>query len=329
MSRVAVIGGGTSGEHDVSVGSAAAVVVALGEAGHDAVALTVGRDGEWRDHDDRPIGLAGAVRALQACDVAIPMVHGPGGEDGTLAALCALAAVPCAGTPVIGGAIAMDKWVTKLVARELGIGVTPGVLLTRATAGDLRFTEPVVVKPVCAGSSLGVTLVRDAADLSAALEAAFAHDDRVLVEQLVEAREIDVAVLGRGDGSRLVAPALEIVGEGVFDHETKYDGSACFLVPAPLQPAEEAQLQRAALAMYDALGCRGVVRIDFFLTADGPVLNEVNTTPGFTAASQAPRMFAAAGLPYAALLDAMVADALHAASPVDAHLVDALVDAKG
>jgi D-alanine-D-alanine ligase len=171
-----------------------------------------------------------------------------------------------------------------------------------------------VVKPVAAGSSHGVTLVREAAGLGPALDAAFAHDDRILIEDLVTGREIDVAVLGRPDGSRVVAPALEIVvpeGE-IFDHAAKYGGSPDFLIPAPLDEAARKNLEQAAVSMFDALGCAGVARVDFFLTAQGPVLNEVNTTPGFTAQSQVPRMFAATGMSFDALLDLLVRDALPA-----------------
>lgn len=308
MTRVAVIGGGQSCEHDVSLASAAAIAMAL-EPAYDVVRLTVDRDGVWRDGELRPLGLAGAVQVLRSCDIAVPALHGPRGEDGTVAALCDLAHVPYVGSGVRAGALAMDKWATKLVAQAVGIAVAPGVLLT---SPSYAWTHPVVVKPVASGSSHGVSLVRDAAALPAALAAAFAVDQRVLVEDLVVGREVDLAVLGHPDGSRTVAPALEIVVDGVFDLDTKYDGSAEFRVPAVLPASDREALERAALAMYDALGCAGVARVDFFLTADGPVLNEVNTMPGFTEHSQVPRMFAAAGTPYADLLDLLVRDALAA-----------------
>ncbi len=308
--RVAVIGGGQNSEHEVSLASAAAVARALDPAAYDVVRLTIARDGGWCDGGSRPIGLAAAVELLRGCGVAVPVLHGPRGEDGTLAALCDLAGVPLVGSGVRAGALAMDKWATKLVAGALGIGVAPGVLLRPASAGAYGFTHPVVVKPVAAGSSHGVTLVRDAAALPAALAAAFALDDRVLVEDVVVGREVDLAVLGRPGGARVVAPSLEIVVEGVFDATTKYDGTADFRIPAVLTDAERTGLEHAAVAMYDALGCAGVARVDFFLTAEGPVLNEVNTMPGFTEESQVPKMFAAAGTSYAALLDLLVRDAL-------------------
>nr|AGS49751.1 D-alanine--D-alanine ligase [uncultured bacterium esnapd15] len=312
FTRVAVIGGGRNCEHDVSLGSAAAVAEALERAGHHAVRLTIDPGGAWRDREGYPIGLAGAVDVLRSCAVAFPMVHGPHGEDGTLAALCDLADVPWVGSPLGAGALAMDKWATKLVAGALGIATAPARLLTRA--GSYAFTHPVVVKPVAAGSSHGVTLVRDAAGLGPALEAAFAHDDRVLVEDRVIGREIDVAVLGRPDGSRLVAPALEIaVPDGeIFDHAAKYGSSPNFRIPAALNEVARKDLEQAAVDMYDALGCAGIVRVDFFHTAQGPVLNEVNTTPGFTARSQVPRMFAVTGMSFEALLDLLVRDALPA-----------------
>ena len=309
---MAVVGGGQNCEHEVSLASAAAVAQALDPEAYDVVRLTIDRDGTWLDEHRQPIGLAGAVEVLRSCAVAVPVLHGPHGEDGTVAALCDLAGVPYVGSGVGAGALAMDKWATKLVARALGIGVARDVLLTRATSASYAFTGPVVVKPVAAGSSHGVSLVRTAADVPGALAAALALDDRVLVEEVVVGREVDVAVLGRPDGTRLVAPTLEVVVDGIFDHVTKYDGSAQFLIPADLTDAELKEVETAAVAMYDALGCAGVARVDFFLTAEGPVLNEVNTMPGFTEQSQVPKMFAAAGTAYADLLDLLVRDVLAA-----------------
>jgi D-alanine-D-alanine ligase len=311
--RVAVVGGGQSCEHDVSLASAASVAAALDPATYDVVRLTIGRNGVWRDAGDRPIGLVGGLHVLRSCAVLLPVVHGPHGEDGTLAALGELAGIPYVGSGLGAGALAMDKWATKLVAGAVGVATAPATLVTRATARTLRFTHPVVVKPVAAGSSHGVGQVRAADELGPALDAAFALGGRVLVEDLVRGREIDVAVLGRPDGTRVVAPALEIVVDGLFDLATKYDGSADFRLPAVLSDVERKELERAALDMYDALGCAGVARVDFFLTEAGPVLNEVNTMPGFTAQSQVPRMFAAAGIAYPDLLDLLVRDALVAA----------------
>ena len=306
--RVAVVGGGANGEHEVSLASAAAVCAHLPASAYDVVPLTICPDGGWRDRGGRPLGVRGALAVLTSCDVVFPAVHGAGGEDGTLAALCSVAGLPCVGSPATTGATAMDKHLTKLVAAAAGIRVAAGTLLTRSSA--YHWTGPVVVKPAGAGSSRGVSLVKRAEELAAALDDAFTYDDRVLVEEVVVGREIDVAVFGSADGGRLVAPPLEIVGPGLFDYESKYGGGADLRVPAEVTPPERRDLRDTAVRMYDALGCRGLARIDFFLTDDGPVLLEVNTMPGLTEHSQAPRMFAAAGMSYAELLDLMVRDAL-------------------
>ncbi len=317
MSRVAVVGGGRSCEHAVSLASAAAVRDALAGR-HDVVALTIDLDGRWRHPDHGPLGgtvgesLAAAVAVVSGCDVLVPVVHGPHGEDGTLAALGDLAGVPVVGSGVRAGALAMDKWVTKLVAEAHGLRTAPGRLLSGGPGADGgTWGGPVVVKPVAAGSSHGVTLVHEPDELASALETAYRLDDRVLVEELVVGREVDVAVLQRADGTLLVSPLLEIVvPAGLFDTARKYDGSADFRLPADLPREDHALLCRAALTMWEALGCAGVARFDFFLTEHGPVLNEVNTMPGMTEQSQVPRMFAAVGLPYADLLDELVRGAL-------------------
>lgn len=312
--RAAVVGGGQSCEHDVSLASAATVAAALDPSAYDVVRLTIDRDGAWRDDAGVEIGLARAVEVLQACDVVLPVVHGPFGEDGTLAGLCELAGTPYVGSPVAAGALAMDKWATKLVAQALGVRTARGVLVaSTARSGSSwvpRDPGPWVVKPVAAGSSHGVSLVRAADDLPAALDAAFAVDDRALVEELLVGREIDIAVFRRADGQLLAGPPLEVVTDGLFDLASKYDGSARFVLPAPLSEVEAKELEDAAVRVFEALGCRGVARVDFFLTADGWVLNEVNTMPGMTEHSQLPRMFAAIGMPFPALLDELVRAAM-------------------
>ena len=311
MIRVAVIGGGQNCEHEVSLASAAAVAAAL--TSYDVVRLTIGRDGSWHGPAGE-LGLAAAIHEVQAADVVLPIVHGPRGEDGALAALCEFAGVPYVGSALGAGALAMDKWATKLVAEAVGVPTTRHLLLREPPTSAVRAAKkcglPCVVKPVSAGSSNGVTLVLDEAELAPALAAAFALDDRVLVEDVVVGREIDIAVLERADGSRLISPPLEIVTAGLFDTTTKYDGSADFRLPAPLTDVEHKELRDSAERIFDALGCRGVARIDFFLTDKGWVLNEVNTMPGMTEQSQVPKMFATIGLSYAALLDELIHGAL-------------------
>ena len=275
------------------------------------VPLTIGRDGSWYDRGGRPIGLTGAASVLRSCDVAMPAVHGPHGEDGTLAALCELAGLPYVGSGVGAGAIAMDKWATKLVAEAVGVATVPGVLLTAATAAAYAWTGPVVVKPVAAGSSHGVTLVRDADELGAG------------ARRGARARQPDPGRGPRGrPRDRHRGARAGRTASGWCRRRSRSSSTGCSTTtrstaatPSSWSPRRWPtptlkELEDAAVAVFDALGCAGVARVDFFLTDGGWVLNEVNTMPGFTEASQAPKMFAAAGLPYADLLDLLVSDAL-------------------
>jgi D-alanine-D-alanine ligase len=309
--KVLVIGGGQNAEHEVSLASAAAVAAALRMGDHEVTTATIDRDGIWRV-DGLPTGesaaesLALALPLLARTDVVFPAVHGALGEDGALASLCALAGVRVVGSGLRAGAIGMDKWTTKLVADAVGLGTARGRLVSADDIGDVEFECEVVVKPVSAGSSHGVSLVTEEGELLTALREAARFDRRILVEEVVRGREIDVAVLREKGGIRWAAPPLEIHATGLFDTATKYDGSARFTVPAHLDAAEVAALKRAAIAVFDALGCDGVARMDFFLTERGPVLNEVNTMPGLTAASQVPRMFAAVGVTYVDLVARLV-----------------------
>lgn len=311
--HVLVVGGGQNPEHDVSVQSASAITAALRGRGFEVTALTIGRDGRWQQAgplaDSAADSLVAALPLLARADVVFPAIHGPLGEDGSLAALCALAHKPVVGSGLRAGAIGMDKWATKLVAEAIGMPTAPARLVRAGNPDAVEFETEVVVKPVAGGSSYGVSLVRDADQLAVALRIAARYDERILVEQVVHGREIDVAVLREADGSRWTPPPLEVHSDGLFDTATKYNGTARFSVPAELSGAERASLTSAALAMFDALGCAGVARIDFFLTADGPVLNEVNTMPGMTSESQVPRMFAAADVPYDELVVRLVAAA--------------------
>jgi D-alanine-D-alanine ligase len=309
---IAVIGGGRSCEHDVSLDSAASVAAALDPERYVVTPFTIDRDGVWLDAAGSAIGMGRVIELLADVDVVFPMVHGRNGEDGTLAGLCELVGVPYVGSGVAAGAIGMNKHATKLVARAAGIRTAAAVLLDAGSEGMFRFSRPVVVKPNSAGSSVGVSLVTAPEHLRGAIAAAFAVDSTVLVEDVVVGREIDIAVMRRGDGSISISPPLEIAVDGIFDNDAKYGGGEVFRVPAPIDGESRDELERAAVRMYEALGCSGVARIDFFLTTDGPVLNEVNTTPGFTVRSQVPRMFAAAGIGYAELLDALITDALGA-----------------
>ncbi|MFB7844327.1 ATP-grasp domain-containing protein [Microbacterium sp. NPDC056052] len=312
--RIAVIGGGANDEHAVSLASAAAVARAVRALRHTAVLLTIGEDGAWRDEQDAVLPAPRAIELLTGCDGAIPMLHGVRGEDGAIAGLLELCGVPSAGSPVRAGARGMDKHVTKLVAASLGIATANARLIEAGSVAAITgLTPPFVVKPASGGSSNGVFVVADPSGVAEAVDRARAFGDPVLVEEYVAGREVDVAVFRDRHGVLRLGAALEIgvSSGGVFGAVEKYDGSARFTVPAPIGDAEEAAVRAAAARLYEALGCAGVARFDFFVTADGPVLNEVNTAPGMTERSQVPLMYAAIGLDYtgliAELLDAVPA----------------------
>ncbi|PZE66496.1 ATP-grasp domain-containing protein [Curtobacterium sp. MCBD17_021] len=311
--RIAVIGGGRSDEHDVSLASAAAAVRAVRANGHEVLALTVGRDGRWHGTGREALPTADAVRHLTRCDVALPLLHGVDGEDGAVAGLLTMLGVPFVGSPVRAGALAMDKWVTKLLAEAAGITTAPAVLVRPGDdVGEPPLDLPLVVKPTTGGSSNGVTRVAAAYAYGGAVETARAAGGDVLVESFVTGREVDIALFRDRDGLLRAGATLEIgvAADGVFDRDRKYDGTAAFTLPARVSPAEHAAVDRAARVLYAALGCSGVARFDFFVTAAGIVLNEVNTTPGFTEQSQVPRMYAAVGLPYEDLVAELVDAAL-------------------
>ncbi|MFF2053525.1 ATP-grasp domain-containing protein [Leifsonia sp. NPDC058194] len=316
--RVAVIGGGENAEHDVSLASAAAVVRAVRALGHDAVPVTIDRSGAWRDPEGFATSAAEAVALLATCDVAFPVLHGENGEDGSIAGLLTMAGVRFAGSPVGAGAVGMDKWVTKLVAEALGVRTASGRLLrSEGDAASLALVPPLVVKPTTGGSSNGVSVVRESAALVTAVGVALEAGRTALVEEFVVGREVDIALFRDSAGALRAGSTLEIgVAEGaVFGREQKYDGTASFTLPARITAGEHAEIESAARALYDALGCAGVARFDFFVTAAGVVLNEVNTTPGFTEASQVPRMYASVGLDYAALVGALLDAALGGNDP--------------
>lgn len=312
--RVAVIGGGISDEHEVSIASAASVVRAVAALGLEAVPFTIARDGRWLTDDGHRLPAHEALARIADCDLAFPVLHGVDGEDGAIAGLLRMAGIPFVGAPVRAGALGMDKWATKLIADDLGIATSRGALaggwaapVGAAFASELR--PPLVVKPTTGGSSNGVFVVADRSDLVATVEQARAYGDTVLVEEYVRGREVDIAVFRDASGGLRVGSTLEIgvVPGGVFDRAEKYDGSAEFTIPASLDPREEGAIRQAAVLLYEALGCAGVARFDFFATDDGVVLNEVNTSPGMTEQSQVPRMYAAVGLDYAGLVGELIA----------------------
>jgi len=264
-------------------------------------------------------------RALSGVDVVFPVLHGPYGEDGTIQGLLEMAGLPYVGSGVLASAAAMDKGFMKALFAVAGLEQAPYVVITdrdwrgardRVMDDVAALGLPAFVKPARAGSSLGITKVSEFGDLVAAIESAREHDPRVVVEAAVaDAREIECGVLVDADGQPRASVCAEIVVSSdheFYDFEAKYlDDAADLVVPADLTDEQAQRVRDLALRAFDALGCEGLARCDFFLTPEGRVLvNEVNTMPGFTSISMFPRVWAESGVDYPSLVDRLVADAL-------------------
>jgi D-alanine-D-alanine ligase len=348
--RVAVVYGGRSSEHSISVVSAGSVLKALDPAKYDVVPIGITPAGQWMLTDADPESLqitgrtlpevekgtavvlpadptsrnlvsldpAAGLQVLDTVDVVFPVLHGRFGEDGTIQGMLEMAGVPYVGPGVFASAAAMDKEFTKKLLRAEGIDVGEFAVLRRgAPYSAVDFAHlglPVFVKPARAGSSVGITKLTDWAQLADAVEEAFRHDGKVLVEAAVSGREIECGVLEFEDGPRASVPAeIRLVGgHDWYDFEAKYLDDACeFDVPAKLTPALTSALQDVATRAFVALDCAGLARVDFFVTPDERiVVNEVNTMPGFTSISMFPRMWAASGVDYPTLVDRLVQAAL-------------------
>jgi D-alanine-D-alanine ligase len=335
--RLAVLFGGTSAEHEVSRASAASVVRSLDPRRYDIVAIGIGRDGVWRRLSPRAVEaarrppmadraiddqlpLSGAVvgpYALSGADLVFPVLHGPGGEDGSLQGLLETIGVPYVGAGVLASAVGMDKVATKRALAADGLPVTRYVWLDEdrwASCGDplelvAGLRRPWFVKPANLGSSIGITRVTAAGSLAAAVETALAHDGVVLVEEgVVGARELECGVLGG------YAPEASVVGEvqvtgGWFDFDQKYFGdSDPMMVPAALPAGVSQRVRELSVQAFQAIGGWGLARVDFLYDQphDRLVVNELNTLPGFTAHSMFPKVWAATGLDYPRLLDRLV-----------------------
>jgi D-alanine-D-alanine ligase len=348
--------GGRSSEHSISVVSAGSVLRALDPEKYDVVPIGITPAGQWMLTDADPAALqitgrslpevekgtavvlpadptsrgivavdpAAGVQLLESVDVVFPVLHGRFGEDGTIQGMLEMAGIPYVGPGVFASAAAMDKEYTKklLHAEGLDVGryrvIRRGDTVSVAEVADLGL--PVFVKPASAGSSVGITRVSDWSQLADAVEEAFRHDGKVLIEAAVAGREIECGVLERADGRPEASVPAEIRlvrGHDWYDFEAKYLDDACeFDVPAHLPPEVTAAVQDAACRAFVALDCAGLARVDFFVRPDnGVVVNEVNTMPGFTPISMFPRMWAASGVDYPALVDRLVQAALRRGAP--------------
>ena len=343
--RVVVLFGGRSVEREVSRISARTIAGALDLAKYDVVPLAVGPDGHFlpagesrrlltsgpvpekfrRPGSEDDTADAGALVPVEItptrADVVIPIIHGTTGEDGVLQGFLEFLGIPYVGAGVAGSAIGMDKSVFKSLLRDAGIPTTRFLTLSlRERAGvrgqllaeDPAFSLPLFVKPSNGGSSVGVSKVKDWPDLDAALDLAFRYDDRALIEEGIDARELECSVLGNDE------PRASVVGEVVpgrefYDYDDKYrEDNAKLLIPAPIEHALSEEVRRLAVAAFRVAGISGMARVDFFLErgTDRVLVNELNTLPGFTAISMYPKLWEASGLPLPALLDELIRLAL-------------------
>ena len=319
MSRVAVLGGGRSSEHDVSLRSAAAVAAGLRSAGHEVVEIDLSRGGSWATRDGAPVPLTPGG-GLLGCDVVFPVLHGPFGEDGTVQGLLDLLDVPYVGSPVLGSAVCMDKLVFKDLMHAAGI---PQVAYEAVHAREWRADRdavlarvaalglPAWVKPSRMGSSVGIAPARTVEELAPAIEAALVHDARVIVEASAAGVEAETAVLGSGDD-----PTVSEIGQIVltstdpdawYDYDAKYTpGGMELRVPAPISATARARVQELAAEAFTLSCCDGLARADFFVDGEDVLLNELNTLPGFTETSAYGKLWEATGVPYAELVSRLV-----------------------
>jgi D-alanine-D-alanine ligase len=303
--RVAVLRGGRSSEHEVSLASGASVAAGLTGAGHDVVVVEVGRDGRWlADGVELQLRAGGG---LLDCDVAFAVLHGPFGEDGTVQGVFEILDVPYVGAGVLASAACLDKVVFKELMAQAGLPQVGYVLLNEGDdpAPAAALGLPCWVKPARLGSSVGIVRVAELSELSGALAQAFAHDPRVIVEASAPGIEVECAVLGHTLDARASTPGQIVLlkGAGWYDYEAKYEpGGMELRVPARISESATARLRALAVAAFAASGCSGLARADFFVDGETVLLNELNTMPGFTQTSVYGRLWEASGLPYGELV---------------------------
>jgi D-alanine-D-alanine ligase len=347
--RVALLFGGRSAEHDVSVISAGNVFRALDPARYDTVPIGITRSGVWllSSLNDGAFpaavprsgprvalvpGGAGHLAILsetdaaapdlsRSVDVVFPVLHGPFGEDGTVQGAAEIAGVPYVGSGVLGSAAAMDKDVAKRLMRDSGLPIARFLSFAQRDAPSFdavaaELGRPVFVKPARLGSSVGISKAGTREEFAKAVAEAFRHDRKILVEEYVRGREIECGVLEGENGSLTASPPGEIVPSnrhGFYTYEAKYldEEGAAIKVPADLAPGVSDKVRKLSIEAFRALGCEGLARIDFFLREDGSlVINELNTLPGFTNISMYPKVMEALGISYADLVDRLIRHAL-------------------
>lgn len=309
--RVAVVYGGRSGEHEISLRSAKSVIESLDPERYQVLHYLISKEGKW---SPRPI--VPEPRANDHIDVVFPILHGTFGEDGTVQGLLELAGLPYVGPGVFSSAACMDKDVMKRLCLERGLPVVEYITLTHANLDPAEalkhFGYPMFVKPANLGSSVGISKVRNDDELAAAVKLAAQFDRKIIVERGITGREFECAVLGNED-PQASTPCEVVPSKEFYDYEDKYilDKARC-LLPAPLDEAKTNEMRAIACQAYQAMECEGMARVDFLMESDTGklMINEINTIPGFTSISMYPKMWEHAGLPMPKLVDRLIELAL-------------------
>ena len=349
---VCILFGGVSPEHEVSLRSAESVLNNIDHDKYNVFPVGITKDGDWvlfggTDYSMLPSGewlhcegnrratispvrgqglltFEGDCVVRELIDVVFPVLHGENGEDGAMQGLLQLAGIPYVGPYVAASAVAMDKTLTKLVADQAGVPQAAWYLVRRndtevridSVVAELekRFAYPMFVKPAGTGSSVGVSKASDRVTLERALREASVYDEKILVEEFIHGREVEVAVMGNENPVASICGEIDS-GAEFYDYEAKYvtDTSVAY-IPARISEETEELVREAAVRIYQAIGCRGLSRVDFFVTYEDNrvVFNEINTLPGFTSISMYPKLFAASGIPYSELIDELLKLALEA-----------------
>ena len=343
---VCILFGGMSPEHEVSLRSAESVLNNIDHEKYHVYPVGITKDGRWlyfggKDYSMLPAGTwmdhpancqaeispvrgQGLLRfessgvSQTPIDVVFPVLHGENGEDGAMQGLMQMAGIPCVGPQVAASAVSMDKTLTKLVIDHAGVPQAAWQLVRRYDLNrkaekvldslESRFAYPMFVKPAGTGSSVGVSKAANREALEAALKNAAKYDDKILVEEFIHGREIEVAVMGNEDPIASVCGEIDS-GADFYDYDAKYvtDTSTAY-IPARIPEDVQEFVRKSAVKVYRAIGCRGLSRVDFFVTYEGNrvVFNEINTLPGFTSISMYPKLFAASGIPYSELIDRLL-----------------------
>jgi D-alanine-D-alanine ligase len=347
--RVGLLFGGRSAEHQVSLQSAKSILAAIDTEKYEVVKIGITSEGQWLLNEsietfingDNPETIAlqpnahpvtlvagdqsGALHCIgdkagkNKLDVLFPILHGPYGEDGSVQGLARLANIPCVGSGTLSSAIGMDKDFTKRILMQAGIDVANFITLRDVSfsAADLdvvesRFPYPVFVKPANMGSSIGVSKANNRDELAAAVELAFQFDRKLLVEEGIVGRELECAVLGNDFPKASVVGEI-ISSEGFYDYQSKYidENGAKLSLPAAIPDDLLKRIQTVSVKVFQALECRGLARVDMFVTSDEKIIiNEINTLPGFTKISMYPKLWEASGLSYSGLIDTLISLAI-------------------